>query len=112
MRLASVTKLATAVAIMQLVERNVVALDAPVSEYLSEFAIQSRFGENAITIRQILTHHAGLPSDRMQGFKLYTGEDAVPADLVAQYRALPANSSSLHLASEPGERCCPADPDA
>ncbi|NKC01167.1 MAG: serine hydrolase [Pseudomonadales bacterium] len=102
MRLASVTKVLTAVAIMQLVEDKQIGLDAPLRKYLPEFSVQSRFANDEITIRQLLTHHSGLPSDRMAGFKLYTGVDAAPSDLVDQFRRLPKNSKDLHLASEPG----------
>ncbi len=103
MKLASVTKVLTAVAIMQLVERGIVSLDAPISKYLPEFSIQSRFDTTSITIRQILSHHSGLPHDRMQGFKLYTGEDAAPDDLIEQFRNLPKDARSLHLTSAPGQ---------
>lgn len=103
MKLASVTKVLTAVAIMQLVEQGIVSLDAPISRYLPEFSIQSRFDAAPITVRQILTHHSGLPHDRMQGFKLYSGEDAAPENLIEQFRNLPVDAHSLHLTSAPGQ---------
>lgn len=67
-RVGSITKLFTAIAIMRLVDEGKVRLDSPVSLYLPSFSIQSRFEESApITIRQMLTHHSGLPSDYLQG---------------------------------------------
>jgi CubicO group peptidase (beta-lactamase class C family) len=53
-RIASISKLFTAQAIMQLVEKNKLNLDDRVSEYLPEM-----MGSN-ITIRQLLTHSSGL----------------------------------------------------
>lgn len=55
--LASLTKvIATTTAIMQLVDRGLVDLDAPVVRYLPEYA---NHGKEAITVRQCLTHTAG-----------------------------------------------------
>lgn len=58
--LASLTKaIATTPAILQLVERDLLALDAPVARYWPQFAAQ---GKDAITIRQLLSHTSGLPA--------------------------------------------------
>lgn len=103
MRLASITKVFTAVSIMQLVDRGIVDLDSPLKQYLPNYGIQSRFSPADVTVRQILTHHAGLPSDMMQGFKLYTGEGSAPVDLLEQFRSLPVASHSLHLKAPPGK---------
>jgi CubicO group peptidase (beta-lactamase class C family) len=56
--LASVTKLFTAVAVMQLVERGAIDLDAPVQRYLPEFSGQLK---SKVTVRHLLTHTSGLP---------------------------------------------------
>lgn len=59
--MASLTKcLATATSMMQLYERGKFQLDDPVAKYLPDFAVN---GKEAITIRQILTHHSGLAPD-------------------------------------------------
>nr|WP_124728638.1 serine hydrolase domain-containing protein [Staphylospora marina] len=64
--LASVTKIFTAVAVMQLVEQKKVALEDPVAKHIPEFA---QNGKERVTIRQLLTHTSGfrpsLPLDRM-----------------------------------------------
>jgi uncharacterized protein YbbC (DUF1343 family)/CubicO group peptidase (beta-lactamase class C family) len=57
--LASLTKLFTATCVMRLVEGARLALDEPVARYLPEFAAN---GKRAITLRQLLTHTAGLPA--------------------------------------------------
>jgi CubicO group peptidase (beta-lactamase class C family) len=67
---ASLTKVvATTPAIMLLVERGQIDLDAPVSRYVEEFR---REGKEAITVRQLLTHVSGLRaglSPRPEGSK-------------------------------------------
>lgn len=56
----SVAKTATAVAIMQLVEAGKIDLDAPLTEYLPDFALADPdLGE--VTIRRLLSHTAGMP---------------------------------------------------
>ncbi|UJR82244.1 serine hydrolase domain-containing protein [Sandaracinus amylolyticus] len=59
-RLASLTKPVTSVAALALVERGVLALEAPVTRWLPDF--RPRFGEAtpAITLHQLLTHTSGL----------------------------------------------------
>ncbi len=54
-RIASIAKLMTAVAIMQLVEKNLLDLDQPLHEYLPDFPN----GDN-ITTRHLLGHTAGI----------------------------------------------------
>ncbi|KQZ89574.1 serine hydrolase [Phycicoccus sp. Root563] len=57
--LASVSKLFTSLAVVQLVEEGKVALEAPVATYLPEFAAG---GKEGVTIRQLLTHTSGFPA--------------------------------------------------
>lgn len=60
--LASISKVFTGIAIMQLVEQGAVNLDSPLTDYIPEFSIKSRFCRNEpFTIRDLLTHHSGLP---------------------------------------------------
>jgi CubicO group peptidase (beta-lactamase class C family) len=60
----SVTKVFTAVAILQLHEKGIINIDNCVSVYLPAFAIKQRFPlSKPITVRDVLTHHAGLPTD-------------------------------------------------
>jgi D-alanyl-D-alanine dipeptidase/CubicO group peptidase (beta-lactamase class C family) len=58
-RVGSVSKLFTDIAAMQLVERNALDLDAPVTRYLSTFAPKGA-GAGSITLRQLMSHRAGL----------------------------------------------------
>jgi len=61
-KLWSLAKVFTAIETLHLVEDGLVELDAPITQYLPDFAVQSRYPESApITIRSILTHRSGLP---------------------------------------------------
>ncbi len=78
-KLWSVAKAFTALETMRLVEEGLVDLDAPITDYLPGFSIQSRFpDEEPITIRRILTHHSGLPRNECRQVE-YTpgGRDAL-----------------------------------
>src|SRR5688572_17570476 len=58
---ASITKMLTGVAIMQLRDRGLLSLDDPVVNYVPELRqVRNPFGEmSQVTIRQLLTHSAG-----------------------------------------------------
>ncbi|MEL7530398.1 MAG: serine hydrolase domain-containing protein, partial [Bacteroidota bacterium] len=73
-RVGSISKVFTAMAIMQLVEQGKLDLDAPVSTYIPEFAPKSHHPDpTPITTRHILTHQSGLPSDIMKNFFMNGG---------------------------------------
>lgn len=58
-RVGSVTKMFTATVILQLVEEGVLSLDDPLSAWLPDVAAGLPYGDQ-ITLRQMLTHTAGL----------------------------------------------------
>lgn len=94
-RAGSISKVFTTMAAMQLAEQGRLDLDAPLSEALPAFRIRSRFtGARPVTVRQILQHRSGLPSDRAQG--MWTDD---PQSLSALVLAL----REEHLAFPPGE---------
>ncbi len=67
-RVGSVTKLFTASAVMQLADQGQLDIDCPLQRYLPEFAIKTRDpGADPITLRNLLTHHSGLPRDYFKG---------------------------------------------
>lgn len=67
-RVGSISKLFTTVATMQLQEQDIIDIDQPLSAYLERFLMKSRFSDDSpITIRNILTHHAGIQSDLYKG---------------------------------------------
>lgn len=63
-RIASLTKLFTATAIMQLRDQGKLRLDDPVEQYLPWFKLKNPFPDQpSITIRHLLTHTSGLPRE-------------------------------------------------
>ena len=84
-RIASVTKMFTAVAVMQLVETGSVKLDAPLATYLADAPHATK-----VTIRQLLMHTSGISNygDEV----VVSGRAATPAtprDIVASVAARP-----------------------
>lgn len=68
---ASVTKIITATAVLQLWEKGVIDIYSPVSKYLQDVSIDKR-----VTIEQLLTHTAGL-DDRMSLMDIQTLADQI-----------------------------------
>lgn len=63
-RIASITKLFTSTAIMQLRDEGKLQLDDPVAKHLDWFSVQNPFDDAPqITIRHLLTHTSGLPRE-------------------------------------------------
>jgi CubicO group peptidase (beta-lactamase class C family) len=63
----SIAKLFTITAALRLAEQDRIDLDQPIQTYFPEFSIKTRFpGADPITIRSIMTHHSGLPSDHLR----------------------------------------------
>jgi len=86
-KLWSVAKVFTAVETMRLVEDGLVDLDAPITDYLPDFSIQTRFPDpEPITVRSILAHRSGLPRNECH-WVMYRPEDHnVLGKLVASLR--------------------------
>ncbi len=82
--LASLSKLFTAVAVMQLVEDGAVALDDPAAAYIPAFAAN---GKESVTVEQLLTHTGGLPA----WINLYSAYDDVESRLAAVYAVQPSS---------------------
>ena len=63
-RVGSITKLLTAVSVLQLHEAGELDIDTPLAEQLPGFSIRSRAPDaGPITPRHLLSHHGGLPAD-------------------------------------------------
>jgi len=67
MPVGSISKLFTATAVMMLVEEGRIDPDAPVSAYLPRLKMAGG-AENRFTVRDLLTHHSGLPGDLFGGW--------------------------------------------
>jgi len=73
----SMTKVVTAVAVMQLEERGLVGLDSPIARYLPEFP--ARFG---ITVRNLLNHSSGLPERENTHLVSYRGKQLPSLEVI------------------------------
>lgn len=62
-RIASCTKLTVGLLTMQMVEQGKLNLDVPVGTYVPWFQLADRSTEDRITLRRLLSHTAGLPSE-------------------------------------------------
>ncbi|MEI5908567.1 serine hydrolase domain-containing protein [Bacillus spongiae] len=63
MSIQSITKSFAAASIMYLVERGLLKLDSPLVDYLPYFQTSNKTESDNITVRQLLSHTAGLPGD-------------------------------------------------
>lgn len=84
----SMTKIVTAIAILQLQERGRLHLDDPVTTYLPAFQVQTPPGSSQpITIRHLLNHSSGLPDPvpAMIGWVHYADEWVDQTALLARH---------------------------
>jgi D-alanyl-D-alanine dipeptidase/CubicO group peptidase (beta-lactamase class C family) len=90
-RVGSVSKLFTDLALMQLVERGEIDLDAPITDYLPEFALAAPEGGSEPTVptlRQLTSHRAGIVREPPVGHYF---DDTAPtlAETVASLNGTP-----------------------
>jgi CubicO group peptidase (beta-lactamase class C family) len=102
-RVASITKTFTAIAVMQLVEDGLVGLDEPADRYLRSLElVPARPGHRQPTVRELLTHTAGL-GELASLTCLYRpdfGESVPVGEPVPSVAAF--YGGRLHLKAEPG----------
>ncbi len=91
--LGSMSKSFTALAVMQLVERGLVELDAPAQRYLSWFRVADPAASAQITVRHLLNQTSGIPARAPQA-------DQEGATLQDHVRAL----ATVQLSNPPGEQ--------
>ena len=104
-RVASISKTFTAIAVMQLWEKGLIDLDAPVNGYLRTFQLVAKNAAwQAATVRHLLTHTGGIPEtvhpSRLLGYgygESFSLDAAVPS-LSEYYRG------GIRLEAEPGTR--------
>ena len=92
-RAGSISKLFTALAVMQLADKKRLQLDDSITKYLPDLQINSRFTDSNMTIRSLLTHHSGLPTDYIDGMwhaPQRELQSLIPA-LNQEYTVLPVN---------------------
>ncbi|TGK22392.1 class A beta-lactamase-related serine hydrolase [Leptospira fluminis] len=97
-KVGSLSKIFTGIAVLQLAENGKVILDDPAERYIPELkGVSSRFPEaKPFTVRQLLTHHSGLPSDVFEDWMLSDHSlDKSP------YNELPPLLQGIHLTRPP-----------
>ncbi|WP_158306101.1 serine hydrolase domain-containing protein [Maribacter sp. HTCC2170] len=99
----SITKIPTAIAILQLQEQGKLQLDDPVSKYLSFFKVKYPSDKSSvITIRQLLNHSSGIPDASGLSFAKWIHHDGEPSvDQTAFIKEVFPKYATL--AFEPGE---------
>jgi CubicO group peptidase (beta-lactamase class C family) len=96
---ASISKPVFAVAVMRLVERGTLDIDTDVSEYLVGYEVPTYDNhKHKITLRQILSHNAGL---NLHGFAGYQQGQKVPTVEQILNGAFPSNHLKLKLIKNP-----------
>jgi CubicO group peptidase (beta-lactamase class C family) len=85
-RIASMTKSFTALAVLKLRDNGRLSLEDPVSRWIPEFARVERPTRDTppLTIRQLLSHSAGLPEDNPWGDQQLSATDAMMDDWLAK----------------------------
>ena len=91
-KIASISKVFTAYAIMKLVDEGTLNLDVPVNTYLRQWQVpDSEYGAEKVTLRTLLCHTSGLSGSDALG---YTGDNPGVAKTLA--------ADDVHLLREPG----------
>jgi CubicO group peptidase (beta-lactamase class C family) len=98
---ASISKPVTAVAVLRLVQSGKLDLDADVNRYLKTWKVpeNSFTGKTKVTLRELLTHTAGMT---VHGFPGYASNDPVPALVQVLNGEKPANTPPIRVDTIPG----------
>jgi CubicO group peptidase (beta-lactamase class C family) len=91
--IASMTKLFTSIAAVQLIQAGRIGLDTSVADYIPQFAAN---GKGTITIRNLLTHTSGLPADPVPSLCAYSTNDQRWAAVDAVAPIAPPNTTYLY----------------
>ncbi len=103
-QVASLSKWITAVGVMNLVEEGRLDLDAPVSAYLTRWRLPpSEFDNDAVTVRRLLSHTAGLTDGLGYAGFPWDGEaQPLEASLSHAADASPGADGRVRVGAEPG----------
>jgi CubicO group peptidase (beta-lactamase class C family) len=98
---ASISKPVAAMAVLRLVQSGKLSLDTDVNDYLKTWKLppNSFTARTKVTIRQLLTHTAGLT---VHGFAGYASDAPLPTLLQVLNAEKPANSAPIRVDTEPG----------
>ena len=98
---ASISKPVTATAMLRLVERGTLDLDADVNRYLTSWKMpDNKFtAQEKVTLRRIASHTAGLT---VHGFPGYTTTEPLPTVVQVLNGTKPANTEAVRVDTTPG----------
>ena len=98
---ASISKPVTATAMLRLVERGTLDLDANVNRYLTSWKVpDNKFtATEKVTLRRIVSHTAGLT---VHGFPGYSPTDPMPTVVQVLNGKKPANTGPVRVDTTPG----------
>ncbi|QOU02731.1 beta-lactamase family protein [Pseudomonas fluorescens] len=97
-RAGAISKLLTATAALQLVEQQRLELDAPIQHTLREFYVRSRFhsdqaaADRDITLRRLLSHQSGLPSEHLRDLRSSFAMSQMPMRVSGVWLSSPPGS--------------------
>jgi len=98
-QVASLSKTVTAWGVMRLVEKGLLELDAPAERYLTRWHLPaSRFDEDQVTIRRLLSHTAGLS---LRGYPGFEPNRRLPS-LEESLSGNTGGSGDVHIVQRPG----------
>jgi CubicO group peptidase (beta-lactamase class C family) len=99
---ASISKPTSAIAALRMVELRMLALDAPINDYLASWQVPSNtFTEQRpVTLRHIMSHSAGFT---VHGFPGYSDARSLPTVVQVLDGEPPANTPAVRVDTLPGE---------
>ena len=101
-RVGSITKVFTALAMMQLRDAGKLKLDDPIETHLPEFNIKSGFPDaRPVTFRQVASHYSGLPTEAplpysFQDLPVFPSTEELIASLADSELQVPVNTQSIY----------------
>lgn len=94
-RVGSVSKLFTVLAALTLSEQGHLGLDRPLADYVDGFSLRTRHpGSRPISVRSVMTHHSGIPSDHLKGMWTPAPDplSTLPERIRNEYAAFPPDT--------------------
>lgn len=98
---ASISKPVAASGALALVDQGALSLDRPVNEQLTSWQVPAHEFSEAVTLRRLLTHTAGLT---VHGFPGYAADAPLPTVVQVLNGAAPANTAPVRVDLQPGSR--------
>jgi len=100
---ASISKSLNSIGVLKLVEQKKIDCDSDVNKYLKSwrFPYDSKSGGKKVTVRELLSHTAGLS---VHGFPGYERGSEIPTIIQVLNGEKPANNMAIKSIEEPGKR--------